>query len=165
MLGPSSHIPHCRLSLTDANLSDHHLLCKHVLADGSLCNVWNVSKPNKQLNSPVVIESAVRTAQLHKYSPRQPMKSLTRSVVGLRSCDLLLVDFSHAPLVFHAMFRMRMGYFITPVNLWFNLKLIAIFSKFDGILSIYTHITRQCYDVDMHLRLSPIMQRRQYGSS
>ena len=62
-------------------------------------------------------------------------------MVGLRSCYLILGDFSHALLVFHAMFRMRMGYFISPVILWFNLKLIAIFGKVGCILRFHIMFT------------------------
>ena len=35
--------------------------------------------------------------------------SLTRSVVGLRSCDTFVGDFSHTLLVLHEMFRTRFG--------------------------------------------------------
>ena len=40
------------------------------------------------------------------------MESLTRNVVSIRSCDIILGDFSHNLLVLHAMFRMRMGHYI-----------------------------------------------------
>ena len=35
-----------------------------------------------------------------------------QSVVGLRSCNIILGDFSHTLLALHAMLSMRMGHYI-----------------------------------------------------
>ena len=40
------------------------------------------------------------------------MKSPIRGMVGLRSFDIILGNFSHTLLVLHAMFRMRVGHYI-----------------------------------------------------
>ena len=43
---------------------------------------------------------------LENFSLKQPVKLPMRSMGVLRSCDIILGDFSHSLLMFHAMFRM-----------------------------------------------------------
>ena len=61
----------------------------------------------------------------------QPTKSFTRSVVDLRSCDIIFGDFSHTLLVLHPIVRMQMDLYIgIPKTRVSILKLGHVFALF-----------------------------------